>query len=42
MVFTFWNDEWREHTKQKGEQRGKIPCSTNSSQNDNAGKEGQN
>lgn len=42
MIFTFWNDEWREHTEQKGEQGGETPCSTDSPQNDNAGKKGQN
>ena len=42
MNQVFWNDEWRENTKQPGEQGRKTPSTTNSSQNDNASEKGQN
>lgn len=38
MEFTFWDEQWRQHTEQKGEQGGETLCSTDTSQNDNTGK----
>lgn len=40
MEFTFWDEQWRQHTKQEGEQGRETPCSTDSPENDNAGKKG--
>lgn len=41
MEFTFWDEQWRSHTEQTGEQGGETPCSTDPPKNDNAGKKGQ-
>jgi hypothetical protein len=42
VEFTFWDEQWREHTEQSGEQGRKTSCSTDSSPNDNASEKGQN
>lgn len=41
MEFTFWDEQWRQHTEQKGEQGGTPPSSTDTSQNDNSSQKGQ-
>lgn len=41
MEQVFWDEQWRQHTKQKGEQGGKTTSSTDTPQNDNASQEGQ-
>lgn len=40
MEFTFWDEQWQEHTEPKGEQRGTTPSSVDTSQNDNANEKG--
>jgi len=40
MEFAFWDEQWRQHTKQTGEQGRETPCSTNTSQNDNTSEKG--
>ena len=41
MEFTFWDEQWRQHTEQKGEQGGKKTSSTDTPQNDNPSQERQ-
>jgi len=41
MEFTFWDEQWREHTEQTREQGGKTPSSVDSPKDDNSSEKGQ-
>lgn len=41
MEFTFWDEQWQEHTEPEGKQRGKTFIPIDTSKDDNSSKKGQ-